>query len=84
MPRLEITAHGSNELGLRLPGTHVPGLIAAGTFIKEGDKQFVYTLRKLQTVVIQLEGNAWSRLVIGVPDARAEATRINAAVAGRR
>ena len=80
----EDSGFGGKALGLRLSGTHVPGLITAGTFIKEGDKQFVYTLRKLQTVVIQLEGNDWSRLVIGVPDARAEASRINAAVAGRR
>lgn len=73
-----------DALGLRLPGTHIPGLITAGTFIKGSDKQFVYTLRKLQTLVIELEGNSWSRLVIGVPDARAEATRINAAVTSRR
>jgi len=66
--------------GLRIPGTHVPGLIAAGTFIKEGDKQFVYTVRKLQTIVIELAENNWARLVISVPDARAEAARINAAV----
>ncbi|SOZ09764.1 hypothetical protein [Cupriavidus taiwanensis] len=71
-------------LGLRLPGTYLPGLIAAGTFIKSGDKQFVYTSRKLQTIVIELARNDWARLVIGVPDARAEAARINAAVARRQ
>lgn len=70
-------------LGLRIPGTYFPGLIAAGTFIKEGDKQFVYTSRKLQTIVIELAGNDWARLVIGVPDARVEAARINAAIARR-
>ncbi|PZX26927.1 conserved hypothetical protein [Cupriavidus phytorum] len=70
-------------LGLRLPGTYFPGLIAAGTFIKGGDRQFVYTSRKLQTIVIELARHDWARLVIGVPDARAEAARINAAVARR-
>lgn len=80
----EDSGFGGSALGLRIPGTHVPGLIAAGTFIKGGDKQFVYTLRRLQTVVIELAGNGWTRLVIGVPDARAEAARINAAVARRR
>nr|WP_232348278.1 hypothetical protein [Cupriavidus taiwanensis] len=44
-------------LGLRLPGTYFPGLIAAGTFIKGGDKQFVYTSRKLQTIVTELARN---------------------------
>lgn len=79
----EDNGFGGNELGLRIPGTYVPGLIAAGTFIKGSDKQFVYTLRKLQTIVIELAGNDWARLVIGVPDARAEAARINAAIARR-
>lgn len=72
---------GGMGLGLRIPGTHVPFVVAAGTFIKRGDKQFVYTRRKLQTVVIELAGNEWTRLVIGVPNAQAEAARINAAAA---
>lgn len=76
----EDNGFGGEALGLRLPGTYIPGVIAAGTFIKDGDKQFVYTKRKLQTVVIELAGNEWARLVIGVPDARIEAARINAAV----
>jgi hypothetical protein len=80
----EDNGFSGSALGLRLPGTHVPGWITAGTFIKGRDKQFVYTLRKLQTIVIELEGDKWSRLVIGVPDARANATQINAAVAHRR
>lgn len=79
----EDNGFGGRALGLRIPGTHIPGLIAAGTFIKEGDKQFVYTVRKLHTIVIELAGNKYTRLVIGVPDARAEAARINAAVARR-
>lgn len=79
----EDNGFGGKALGLRIPGTYFPGVIAAGTFIKGGDKQFAYTRRKLQTVVIELAGNHWTRLVIGVPDARAEAARINAAVTGR-
>lgn len=69
------------KLGLRLPGTHIPFVVAAGTFLKGGDRQFVCTRRKLQTIVIELTNNEWTRLVIGVRDARAEAARINAAVA---
>jgi len=67
--------------GWRLPGTHIPFLIAAGTFVKHGDSQFVYTRRKLQTIVIELAGNERTRLVIGVPNAHAQASRVNAAVA---
>jgi hypothetical protein len=69
------------KLGLRLPGTHVPFVVAAGTFLKAGDRQFVFTRRKLHTVVIELTGNEWTRLVIGVPDANAAVARIDAAVA---
>ena len=79
----EDNGFGASALGLRIPGTYFPGVIAAGTFIKGGDKQFAYTTRKLQTIVIELSGNDWARLVIGVPDARAEAARINAAIARR-
>jgi hypothetical protein len=79
----EDNGFGARALGLRLPGIYFPGLIAAGIFIKGGDKQFVYTSRDLQTIVIELERNDLARLVIGVPDARAEAALINAAVASR-
>lgn len=77
----EDNGFGGRALGLRIPGTRIPGLIAAGTFMKHGDKQFVYTMRKLQTIVIELSRNDWARLVIGVPDGRVEVARINAAVA---
>lgn len=72
---------GGFKLGLRLPGTHLPFVVAAGTFLKGGDRQFVCTRRRLQAIVIELADNEWTRLVIGVRDARAEAARINAAVA---
>lgn len=68
-------------LGLRLPGTHIPFVLAAGTFIKHGDRQFVLTRRTLRTIVIELTNAKWTRLVIGVRDPRDAAARINAAVA---
>ena len=70
-----------SALGLRLPGTHIPFVLAAGTFIKHGDRQFVCTRRSLRTIVIELAGNEWARLVVGVRDAHGTAARINAAVA---
>ena len=75
---------GGMQLGWRIPGTHIPFIVAAGTFVRRGERQFVFTRRKLQTVVIELAHKEWARLVIGVPDARAEASRINAAVARLR
>jgi len=68
-------------LGWRVPGTHVPYVVAAGTFVRGGDRQFVFTRRLLKTIVIELADNKWTRLVIGVRDPHGEVARINAAVA---
>ncbi len=65
-------------LGLRSPGTGVPGVISAGTYHKGGDRQFVFMTRGTQPLVIELQDEKWARLILGVPDARAMATRINA------
>lgn len=72
---------GGLKLGWRLPGTHIPFLLAAGTYIRDGDRQFVYTRCRRQTIVIELAHKEWTRIVLGVPDARVAATNINAAVA---
>jgi len=71
---------GAFRLGWRLPGTHIPFVLAAGTFISNGARQFVYTRRGLQTIVIELQGNQWARLILGVQDAARETARINAVV----
>ncbi len=67
-------------LGLRAPGTGIPGLISAGTYRKLGEKQFAYVTRGTHPLVIQLADERWDRIVLGVADARADAVRINAAV----
>lgn len=72
---------GGMRLGWRLPGTHIPFLVAAGTFVRNGEMQFVFTRLGLQTIVLELDHKEWRRLVIGVPDGHAEADRINAALA---
>ncbi|WP_371866832.1 hypothetical protein [Duganella fentianensis] len=69
------------KLGWRLPGTHVPFVIAAGTFISKGVRQFVYRRHGHQTVVIDLKGNEWGRLIIGVNHASRDVLRINTAIA---
>src|SRR5687767_6026210 len=67
------------NMGLRAPGTYLPGIIAAGTYYHQGDRQFVYMTRRSHPVVIELAGERWARIVIGVAEARATAARINAA-----
>lgn len=68
-------------LGLRLFGTHIPFVLAAGSFIKHGDRQLILTNRTRRTIVVELSNAKWARLVIGVPEARDAAACINAAVA---
>lgn len=66
-------------LGLRI-GTSVPGVIIAGTFIRKGDRAFVSWGRGKQVLQINLTGNRYTRILLGVDDAEALAEDINAAI----
>ena len=72
------------NLGIRAPGTGIPGLISAGTYVKDGDRQFVFILRKAHPVVIELCNEKWARLILGVEAAKDSADSINAAIRGSR
>jgi hypothetical protein len=67
-------------LGLRIPGTALPGLIVAGTYLARGDRVFVYWTRKKQPLQINLHNHGYNRLIVGVDDADAWADAINAAI----
>lgn len=68
------------QLGMRAPGTGVPGFIAAGTYYKSGDKQFAYWRRGETAVVVELSGHKFDRLILGSKNPRELADKINAAV----
>ena len=68
-------------LGLRI-GTGFPGLMIAGTFVKKGDWAYVSWKRGQEVVQINLSGNKYSRIVLGVDDAEALADTINTAITG--
>ncbi len=53
------------QLGIRAPGTGFPGLIAAGTFYKHLEKQFVYWAVGESVVVVELDGHKFQRLILG-------------------
>ena len=69
-----------NGLGFRSPGTGFPGLIAEGTFRKNGQKVLSLWRRGQQVVVIELANSKWDRLVIGSNDADDLTLRLNAAL----
>ncbi|MFJ9622555.1 hypothetical protein [Streptomyces sp. NPDC101181] len=58
--------------GIRAPGTHVPGVITAGTFHRDGEKVFWAVRDAQKAVVVELTGaERFTRLVVEVEDPRA-------------
>jgi hypothetical protein len=66
--------------GIRAPGIHVPGVITAGTFYQEGERVFWDVHDPEKTVVIRLQDERYTRLVIEVDDPRATAAAIRKAL----
>lgn len=54
--------------GWRAPGTHVPGLITAGTFHLDGDRIFWDVRDAAKAVVVDLADHDYRQLVIEVDD----------------
>lgn len=52
----------------RCPGSHVPGLIKAGTYYTGRGKEFWCVTRGKGVLQIKLNGERFSRLVLGVKD----------------
>jgi hypothetical protein len=76
-------------LGLRVPGTAIPGLIIAGTYLQKGDRAFVAWTRKqglpleitlAAKMAADARGTKFTRILVGVDDAQAWADKINDAI----
>jgi hypothetical protein len=68
--------------GLRAPGTGIPGLVAVGTFRGRGWRDLVIAAGRGPGVVVTLAPEAnWRRLLVRDRDARATASRLQAAIA---
>lgn len=69
--------------GWRLPGTHIPGLIVAGSYLSEGDWEF-WDVRVGNEQAIEVElapGERYRRLVVDVENPDSEVERLRAALA---
>lgn len=66
--------------GLRAPGTHLAGVITAGTFHQDGERVFWDVHDAARAVVIQLADQRYARLVIQVADPKATITLIEQAI----
>jgi hypothetical protein len=67
--------------GIRAPGTHVPGVHTAGTFHIHGERIFWDVRDASKAIVIELDDEPDSRLVVQVADPRATVALIEHAVA---
>jgi len=54
--------------GWRVPGTHLPGVIVAGTYFKDGERHFWDVRHPDSAIEIELDGQTYDRLFVEVPD----------------
>jgi hypothetical protein len=64
-------ANDETPRGVRIPGTHVPGVIAAGTFYDMGEKFFWAVHDSERAIAIDLHDEDYSMLVLEVADPEA-------------
>jgi hypothetical protein len=76
---VEVVDRTSVRLGLRMPGTALPGVIVAGTFGFGDERTFAFFARAPRVVVVSLSAGRYRRLVVQVPDPDATAEKIEAA-----
>lgn len=69
--------------GWRVPGTHVPGLITAGTFYLDGRRIFWDVRDPSNTVVVDLDDQEYNQLVIEVEDPAAVVEMLTGAGSAR-
>ncbi|MCP9956454.1 MULTISPECIES: hypothetical protein [Streptomyces] len=67
--------------GFRAPGTHLPGVITAGTFHLDGERVFWDVRDGSRAVVVELRDERYARLVVEVEDPRAAVALIESALA---
>ncbi|MFI1735262.1 hypothetical protein ACH40E_39790 [Streptomyces acidicola] len=67
--------------GIRAPGSHVPGVITAGTFHQDGEKVFWEVKDPSKAVVVELADERYTRLVLQVDDPRATVALVENALA---
>ena len=59
----------SSPKDVKMPGTHLPGVIKAGTYLTGRGKEFWYATRKKQFLVLELddkEGQPYRRVILSV------------------
>ena len=71
-----------HSTGVRTLGTHVPGVITAGTFRQDGDRVFWNVHDPEKVIVIELHDERYAKLVIEVADPSGAVASLNDALFG--
>ncbi len=75
-----VSARKDLVLGSRRPGTHLPGVLTAGTFKVRGEKDLWMVGRNEHVLVIELTDHTYRHLVLGVEDPEAATEALRAAL----
>jgi hypothetical protein len=75
-----VSVPGELPRGMRLPGTYLPGVMTAGTFRSGGERALWMVGRNSTVLVIELTGERYRHLVLGVEDPEAAREAIRAAL----
>jgi hypothetical protein len=67
--------------GVSAPGTHIPGLIIAGTFYQDDKRIFWDVHDPARTVVIELIGQRYDQLIVEVQDPETVVKMLESAIA---
>ncbi len=70
--------------GWRFPGTHLPGVMTAGTFRSHGDKDLWMVGRAKEVLVIELHDQPYRHLIVQVEDPHAAVEALRAAMRRER
>jgi hypothetical protein len=66
--------------GFRAPGTHLPGVMTAGTFRSRGEKDLWMVGRAKEVLVIELHDQPYRHLIVQVEDPHAAVEALRAAM----
>jgi len=66
--------------GIRAPGTHIPGVVVAGTFYQEGKRIFWDVRDAERTIVIDLVDDRYDQLIVEVANPAAAIAKIESVV----
>ena len=65
-------------IGWKIPGTQVPWVITAGTFIKKGKRNFWDVCNKKNAIIVELKDSYYHKLIIEVENPELVMQQLNA------